>query len=81
VLEFEKEHPAAFPKGITEMEMLPHHPDDDNKRHHTKSRSRMLVKKHIPHNTISALTQFLGHSVPIIHDEVLVENLEDFPSL
>ena len=35
----------------------------------------------IPNNTISSLAKLLGHSVSLIHNEVLVEHLEDLPSL
>jgi hypothetical protein len=35
----------------------------------------------IPDDTVSALAQFLGHVVPLVNDELLVEDLEDFAAL
>ena len=35
----------------------------------------------LPYDTISALSQLLRHSISLVDDEVLVENLEDFSSL
>lgn len=34
-----------------------------------------------PNNSVGSLTKFLGHSVSLIDNEVLVEHLEDFASL
>lgn len=36
---------------------------------------------HVPDNTISSLTKFLGDCVPLVHNKVLVEDLEDLTSL
>lgn len=35
----------------------------------------------VPNNAVSALTQLLGHIVPIINDEVLIEHLKDLAPL
>ena len=39
------------------------------------------MRGNIPDNAIGALAQLLRHGVPLIDDEVLVENLEDLASL
>jgi hypothetical protein len=33
----------------------------------------------LPNNTVRTLTKLLGHGVPLINDEVLVEDLKDLP--
>lgn len=35
----------------------------------------------LPNDTVCTLAQLLGHIVPFIHDKVLVEDLEDLPTL
>jgi hypothetical protein len=36
---------------------------------------------HLPNDTVCTLAQLLGHIVPFIHYKVLVEDLEDLPTL
>ena len=35
----------------------------------------------IPYYAVSSLAQLLGYVVPLVHDEVLVEDLEDLAAL
>ncbi len=35
----------------------------------------------IPYYPVSALAQLLSHRVPLVDDEVLIEDLEDLPTL
>lgn len=44
-------------------------------------RIRRAVAPNLPNDTVGTLTQFLGNGVTFIDNEVLVENLEDFPAL
>lgn len=39
------------------------------------------MEAHIPDDTISTLSQLLCDSVSLVHDEVLVEDLEDLAPL
>ncbi len=36
---------------------------------------------HLPDDTVSSLPELLGHSVALIDDEILVENLEHLAAL
>lgn len=36
---------------------------------------------HLPHNAVGSLAELLGNGVALIHDEVLVEDLEDLSTL
>lgn len=36
---------------------------------------------HSPHDTVGSLAQLFGHGVALVHDEVLVEDLEDLSTL
>lgn len=35
----------------------------------------------IPYDAIGTLSQFLGHRISLVNNEVLVEDLEDLPAL
>lgn len=45
------------------------------------SNGRECSKSYSPNNTVSTLTQLLGHCIALIDDEVLVKDLEDFATL
>ena len=40
-----------------------------------------MLPCYLPDDTIGALSQFLGHSVPLIHNELLVKDLEHLAAL
>lgn len=39
------------------------------------------LRMNSPDDTVCSLAQFLGNGVPLVHDKVLVEHLEDFTAL
>ena len=37
--------------------------------------------RHLPNDTVCALSQLLGHVVSLIHNKILIEDLEDLAAL